>query len=97
MAVEQGDAAAQNNLGVVEMYNVVEGLGTRNNPMEAIKWLRKAAEQGNATAQTNLGIMYQNGEGVVRDEVEAVKWYRKAAQQDNKDAQAILRKKGLTW
>ena len=97
MAVEQGDAAAQNNLGVVEMYNLVEGVEARNNPIEAIKWLRKAAEQGNATAQTNLGIMYQNGEGVVRDEGEAVKWYRKAAQQDNKDAQAILRKKGLTW
>ena len=42
---------------------------------------RKKAEKGDAAAQFNLGVMYQNGEGVSKDNVEAVKWYRKAAEQ----------------
>jgi TPR repeat protein len=44
-AAEQGNADAQNNLGL--MYQT-----------EAIKWYLKAAEQGNTGAQFNLGLMY---------------------------------------
>ena len=59
---EQGDAAAQNDLGVMH----VEGKGVAKDEAEAAKWYRKAAEQGNAAAQRNLGVMYDEGRGVER-------------------------------
>ena len=76
-AAEQGDAQAQNYLGV--MYD--KGEGIEQDYQEAAKWYRKAAEQGDAWAQNNLGLMYHNGEGIEQDYQKAVKWYRKAAEQ----------------
>lgn len=87
VAAEQGDAAAQYNLG--EMYENGRG-GLRKNEAEAVRWYRKAAEQGYARAQYNLGEMYKNGRGVPRNEAEAVKWYRQAAKQGYAVAQANL-------
>jgi TPR repeat protein len=58
-AADQGDAGAQNNLGL--MYQV--GHGVPRDYAEALKWYRLAAEQGAATAQTALGLMYQCGHG----------------------------------
>ena len=63
MSAEQGDAMAQNNLGV--MYQ--KGEGVPQDYKEAVKWYRLAAEQGHATAQTNLGGMYYKGQGVPED------------------------------
>jgi TPR repeat protein len=80
---EQGDAAAQYNLGM--MYYL--GLGIPRDYKEAIKWLRKAAELGNSKAQCVLGLMYYRGEGIPRDYKEAVRWYQKAAEQGNAIAQ----------
>ena len=51
-AAEQGDAAAQHNLGV--MYD--SGQGVTQDYAEALKWYRKAADQGDADAQQNLGL-----------------------------------------
>ena len=83
---EQGDAAAQSNLGV----SYAKGLGVPQDYAEAMKWFRKAAEQGNAPAQYNLGGSYKNGLGVPQDYKEAVKWYRKAAEQGFSQAQYNL-------
>ena len=71
---EQGNAAAQFNLGV--MY--ATGEGVPEDAAEAVRWYRLAAEQGDATAQFNLGVMYANGKGVPEDAAEAVRWYRLA-------------------
>ncbi len=83
---KQGDAAAQNNLGV--MYKM--GLGVPQDYAEAVRWHRKAAEQGDAIAQNNLGVMYAKGQGVPQDDAEAVKWFRKAAEQGYAGAQFNL-------
>ena len=83
---EQGNAIAQNNLGL--MYG--QGRGVPHDDARAVKWYRKAAEQGNATAQHNLGLMYDDGQGVPQDYAEAVKWYRKAAEQGNAQGQNNL-------
>ena len=83
---EQGNAKAQNNLGL--MYDT--GLGVTQNYAEAVKWYSKAAEQGNAKAQNNLGLMYERGLGVTQDDAEAVKWYRKATEQGYAKAQNNL-------
>lgn len=52
-AAEQGDAAAQCNLGFCYYY----GKDVLQNYTEAVKWYRKAAEQGNARAQRILGLV----------------------------------------
>ena len=46
-AAEQGNASAQNNLGM--MYT--HGRGVPQDDQEALKWIRLAAEQGVAGAQ----------------------------------------------
>src|SRR5206468_4449043 len=96
---EQNDAKAQYNLGVC--YEKGEGVGQveaerarlfgmAGDPVEAVKWYRKAAEQNYATAQNNLGLCYEQGKGVAKDLVEAPKWYRKAAEQNDATAQLYL-------
>ena len=72
---EQGDADAQNNLGV--MYS--NGKGVLQDYKTAVKWYRLAAEQGIASAQSNLGYMYDEGKGVLKDYVYAHMWYNIAA------------------
>ena len=54
LAAEEGDAAAQFNLGV--MY--ADGRGVPQDETEAVRWYRLAAERGNARAQANLGVKY---------------------------------------
>ena len=76
---EQGDAVAQNRLGV--MYS--QGQGVAKDEAEAVRWYRKAAERGNADGENNLGSMYESGRGIGKDYAEAVRWYRKAAEQGN--------------
>ena len=68
---EQGDAEAQNRLGV--FYSI--GLGVPEDDAETVRWFRLAAEQGDASAaQYSLGVMYNNGEGVPQDFVQAHMW-----------------------
>ncbi len=86
MAAEQGEADAQNNLGL--MYELGEGVPQDNG--EAARWYRKAAEQGDVNAQFNLAFMYFNGYGVPQDYGAAARWYRKAAEQGDVDAQYNL-------
>ncbi|MBQ1202099.1 MAG: SEL1-like repeat protein, partial [Alistipes sp.] len=81
-AAEQGNAAAQNRLGIC--YNI--GLGVGKDSNEAIKWYRKAAEQGNAVAQNNMGNYYNKRQNYT----EAARWYRKAAEQGQTAAQSSL-------
>jgi hypothetical protein len=40
---------------------------------------RKAADAGVADAMNSIGLMYDNGQGVPRDDQQAMAWYRKAA------------------
>lgn len=82
-AAEQGDAAAQYNLGAC----YAKGLGVEQSYEEAVKWYRKAAEQGDAVAQYNLGVCYAKGQGVKQNYEEAVKGWQKAAEQGYAAAQ----------
>lgn len=80
---DDGDAIAQYTLGTMH----VQGRGTPEGWVEALKWYRRAAAQGHAGAQTLLGDWYSAGGD---DKWEAVKWYRKAAEQGHPDAQFQL-------
>ena len=83
---EQGDAEAQNNLGV--MYG--NGRGVTQDYKEAVKWYRLAADQGDRGSQKQLGFMYDEGQGVTQDYKEAMKWYRLVADQGDTSAQYML-------
>ena len=48
------------------------------------------AEQGDVEAQFYVAIMYDNGEGVPKNDKTAVKWYTKAAEQGYAKAQSNL-------
>jgi uncharacterized protein len=69
------------NLGVAHF----EGLGTKRNPIEAIKWTGRAARQGDAEAQYNLGMAYRDGEGVRQNRKHARNWLNKAAKQGSQE------------
>ena len=83
---EQGDAAAQYNLGLMHET----GQGVPQDDKAAAQWFRRAAEQGHASAQNSLGVMYDQGKGVPQDDKAAVQWYRRAAEQGHALAQSNL-------
>jgi TPR repeat protein len=86
VGAEQGNAAAEYNLGVIES----QGQGVPKDDAKAAQWFLKAAQQGNVRAQYNLGAMYELGEGVLQDSAQAALWFRKAAEQGNANAQSNL-------
>lgn len=53
-------------------------------------WNKKSAEQGYAAAQNNLGVMYNYGEGTLKDPKQAFYWYKKSAEQGYATAQYNL-------
>lgn len=83
---EQGDAAAQFNVGL--LYN--SGQGVPKDAGAAAHWYRLAADQGFAKAQLNLADMYVDGNGVPQDLLEAAKLYGEAAKQRNANARYKL-------
>ena len=83
MAADQGDAAAQVNVG--SLY--ANGWGVPQNYPEAMQWFRKAADQRNASAQNDVGGLFANGRGVARDYSEAMRWFQMAAGQGYAAAQ----------
>jgi len=91
---DQGDAMAQNNLGL--MY--IKGQGVPQEYTEAVKWYRLAVEQGDAVAQANLGLMYAKGQGVAQNYIQAYMWETLAAAQGNENASKGLEilEKGMT-
>ncbi|WP_298046243.1 tetratricopeptide repeat protein, partial [uncultured Cardiobacterium sp.] len=83
---EAGDAAAQNNLGVL----YAEGQGVAQDYAQARTWFEKAAAQGHANAQNSLGFLYAKGQGVAQDYAQAHAWWEKAAAQGHAEAQFNL-------
>ena len=83
---EQGDAEAQNHLGVMYRY----GLDVEQNDTEAVRWHTKSAEQGYANAQYYMGWMYEHGLCVEQNKETAILWYEKAAKQGHKSAAIFL-------
>jgi TPR repeat protein len=62
------------------------------NGATAAQWYQRAAAQSYPYAETNLGWLYENGQGLPKDEAQAASWYRKAA--DHGDAQGQI---NLGW
>ena len=83
----QGDANAQNELGL--LYYNGSG-GALQSKSKALEWIQKSANQGYALAESNLGWMYQNGEGIPQNYNKAFEWYQKSAGQGYDVAQGNL-------
>jgi uncharacterized protein len=62
----------------------------RGDYVTALRLWRPLAQQGDADAQFHLGVMYESGQGGLRNDAEAIKWYRKAAEHDDAVAQFNL-------
>ena len=80
LAAEQGNAAAQFNLGV--MYERAGACA--QDYAEAVKWYRLAAEQGYRRGAVQPRRHVRRRPGVAQDYAEAVKWYRLAAEQGDR-------------
>jgi tetratricopeptide (TPR) repeat protein len=57
---------------------ILRGRGVPRDPVEGIKWLRKAADHGQVAAQYMMGAAYEAGWGVSPDLAEAYYWYRRS-------------------
>jgi TPR repeat protein len=73
-AAAQGDAGAENNLGV----DYAVGQGVPQNYAKADYWYEKAASQGYAFAEYNLGFAYEYGKGVPQNTMTALHLFKKA-------------------
>jgi TPR repeat protein len=82
-AAEQGDANAENDLGLL----YASGRGVSQDLLQAFKWFQMAAGHGLDRGQFNLGEAYAKGSGVLSDDVQAFQWYVKAATQGLPEAQ----------
>ncbi len=83
-AAENNDAGAAFKLGSA----LLDGVITKRNPKEAVRWLKKSAKLGDARAQRELGTLYDRGEaGLKKSLRQAARYYLMAAHQDLPDAQ----------
>ena len=62
-------------------------------PETRLAKLIRQAQAGSAAAQFDLGMIYENGEGIPKNEAQAAEWFKKAAAQGNAKAQTILGRK----
>ncbi|MCR9296024.1 MAG: sel1 repeat family protein [bacterium] len=74
---------------LAHMY--INGIGVEKDAAKAAQYYALAAEKNERIACYNLGIMYENGEGQLKQDFErAALWYRKAAEQGHPKAQCNL-------
>jgi TPR repeat protein len=57
---------------------------------EAVALFQAGAIHGDETSMYNLGILFQNGQGVTRDDAKAREWFKNAADKGNTDAMVNL-------
>jgi len=99
LLAQQGDAHAQNNLGVMYQFGWYVGADgqTQQSDRQAALYFERAAAQGSAGAQTHLGWMYQFGRYVgadgetVQSNQQACHYYERAAAQGYANAQFNLK------
>ena len=72
---DPGDAAAMTLIG--ELHN--QGLGLRQDPVQAAQWFRLAAARGDAHAMSALGLMALDGRGMDRNPEQGKAWLEQAA------------------
>jgi hypothetical protein len=67
------------------------GDGVAADPVEAARWIMRAADQGYPPAQITLGIVYANGWGVPKDLRKALIWAGLSGQRGVRSAERVVR------
>lgn len=89
---ENGDAAAQNALGL-RYFQGDEKNRVQQDERQAFRWFTAAAEGGNLAAQSKLGFLYWSGRGAPKDVNKAYFWTvlaRARGDEGSKDLAAVL-------
>jgi len=73
---QAGEAEAQYLVG----QHCLTRPNSREESLQGVEWMRKAAEQGYAKAETALGMLYARGRGVPQSPELALHWLTKAAE-----------------
>lgn len=92
MAANQGNAYAQNGLGMLYLH-----IDRYKNKRKAFKWFKASAEQGNASGLNNLGHMYLRGIGVKKNHAKATELIKQAARKGDKSAQGWFQIQGISF
>lgn len=91
LAVGQGDAIAQHNLGRLYFDGAADdGKGSGSVAVDykrAMELLKMSAKQGEKYAQHMVGLMYRRAHGVEKDFLAALFWFKKSAAQGHALAQ----------
>lgn len=74
---------------VLVIVGVILFMGTTSKPSKFFQETKILAEKGDLTAQYNLGVLYDEGEGVAKDEIEAYAYFNLAGSR-NEDARNEL-------
>ena len=85
-AAKQGDANAQNMLGMCYL----NGNGVAEDENKAFSWCMKAARQELPVAMYNIGSFFEDGQGCDCDYEKALEWYEKAKNAGFEDAEEAL-------
>lgn len=90
-AAEQGNAAAQYNIG---LWYYAGKHGLSKDYKKATYWFAKSADQNYALAMTNMGVCYYLGQGVEKDVWKAADLWEKAANAGDENAKKNLERIG---
>jgi TPR repeat protein len=89
-ALAHGPKALPEDPELLNRYKAGYAAYQQSDYATALKEWRPLAEKGNSAPQLFIGFMYDNGQGVARDDSVAADWYRKSAERDNMIAQVRL-------
>ena len=91
LSAEQGFAAAQYNMGVINETGCLGGkVADAEEEKQAFEWYRKAANQGCAEAMTSVGWCLYKGIGVESNLSDALSWLKEAATKGDLRGQLLL-------
>ena len=79
-AADQGDPAAQFDLGHAYYLDAHLDTTSTGDYSDALALIRKSADQGYSLALSHLGYVYKLGEGVPTDLLKSKSWFLKAAE-----------------
>jgi uncharacterized protein len=82
LETNRSDVAAMTLLGEI----FTEGVGVRQDKVEAARWFELAGKLGGREAQFALGMAYLRGDGVPKDRALAIEWLSEAGAQNHSGA-----------
>ncbi|GBB88070.1 hypothetical protein RclHR1_01460020 [Rhizophagus clarus] len=92
-----GNASGINNLGYCGVGIDIDELTAftlyqQAANLDGIYIIKKAANSGSIAAQHSLALMYESGDGIIKDINQAIYWYKNSSEQGNDDAKYNLAK-----